>query len=166
MQGASTGRTPVSQNTQADKQVAMIQPRTRDTISVGDTGEFRKRITEEDVFSFANISGDFNPLHVDEAYAERSIFKQRIAHGILTAGIISTVLGSEIPGVGTIFVDLQIRFLRPVFFGDLVTATATVTEIVNPKRIRLLVACRNEKGEDVAIGNAVVVPPAKTQVIA
>lgn len=143
----------------------MIQPRTRDTISVGDTGEFKKRVTEEDVFSFANISGDYNPLHVDEDYAERSVFKQRIAHGILTAGIISTVLGSEIPGVGTIFVELHVRFQKPVYFGDLVTATATVTEIINPKRVRMLVACRNAKGEDVAIGNAVVIPPAKTQLI-
>lgn len=140
-------------------------PKTRDTIAVGDTGEFTKTITEEDVFSFAHVSGDFNPLHIDEEYARRSVFKHRVAHGILTSGIISTVLGSDLPGVGTIFVELHVRFLKPVYFGTTVTAMATVTEIINPRRVRLMVACRNEKGEDVAIGNAVVIPPEQTKVV-
>lgn len=142
-----------------------LKGRTRETLQVGDNGTFSKTLTESDVFSFANTSGDFNPLHIDEEYARRSVFEHRIVHGILTAGIISTVLGSEIPGVGTVFVELHIRFLKPVFFNDTVTATATVTEIINPKRVRLLVACRNGKGEDVALGNAVVMPPAQTQLI-
>lgn len=142
-----------------------IRLRTRDTLQVGDDGRFTKTITEADVFSFANISGDFNPLHIDEEYARRSVFGRRAAHGILTAGIISTVLGSDIPGVGTIFVELHIRFLKPVFFGDTVTATATVMEIINPKRVRLLVACVNQEGNDVAIGNAVVIPPEQTRLI-
>jgi len=138
-------------------------PHTRQTLRVGDRGQFSKTISEADVFSFADISGDHNPLHVDDEYAKRSIFKNRIAHGILTAGIISTVLGGELPGVGTIFVNLEIRYLKPVYIGTTVTATATVMEIINPKRVRLMVACLNEKGEDVAIGNAVVVPPVETQ---
>ncbi|MHC5108738.1 MAG: MaoC family dehydratase [Planctomycetota bacterium] len=142
-----------------------IAPRTRKSLEIGDTGSFSKTITEEDVFNFAHISGDYNPLHIDEEYARRSVFEQRVAHGILTAGIMSTVLGSEIPGVGTIFVELQIRFLKPVYFGDTVKATATVIEIINPKRVRLMVACQNGKGEDVAIGNAIVVPPAETRII-
>ena len=140
-----------------------ITPHTRATLAVGDTGTFSKTLTGDDVFAFANVSGDFNPLHVDEEYARRSVFEHRIVHGILTAGIISTVLGSEIPGVGTIFVELHIRFLKPVYLGETVTATATVTEIINPKRVRLLVACRNERGIDVAIGNAIVVPPPTTR---
>ncbi len=139
-----------------------LKPRTRETLRVGDSGTFSKTISEQDVFSFAHISGDYNPLHIDEEYARRSVFEHRVAHGILTAGIISTVLGSEIPGVGTIFVELHIRFLKPVYFGDTVSAIATVTEIVNPKRVRLMVACQNGAGQDVAIGHAVVVPPAKT----
>jgi 3-hydroxybutyryl-CoA dehydratase len=139
--------------------------RTRKTIQVGDQGTFEKTITEADVFGFAEACGDFNPLHIDEEYARRSRFGHRVAHGILMAGIISTVLGSELPGVGTIFVELHIRFLKPVFLGDTVTATATVMEIINPKRIRLFVACLNQKGEDVAIGNTIVVPPEQTKVI-
>lgn len=140
-------------------------PGTRRTLRVGDQGRFTKTLSERDVFRFAEISGDFNPLHIDEEYARRSVFKQRIAHGILTAGIISTVLGGDIPGLGTIFVELHIRFLKPVYLNDTVTATATVMEIINPKRVRLLVACQNGAGADVAIGNAVVVPPEATQLL-
>jgi len=139
--------------------------KTRETLRVGDKGSFTKTITERDVFAFADASGDFNPLHVDEEYARRSIFGGRIAHGILTAGIISTVLGGEIPGLGTIFVELHVRFMKPVYLGDTVTATATVIETINPKRVRLMVACANQKDEDVAIGNAVVVPPKQTKVL-
>lgn len=139
--------------------------RTRETLSVGDQGTFSKTISEHDVFEFADASGDFNPLHIDEEYAKRSRFGHRVAHGILMAGIISTVLGGDIPGLGTIFVELHIRFLKPVFLGDTVTATATVMEIINPKRIRLFVACLNDKGEDVAIGNAIVIPPEQTKII-
>ncbi len=140
-----------------------METKTRETLQVGDSGTFSKTVTEADVLAFAGASGDFNPLHIDEEYARKSVFGQRVAHGILTAAIISTVLGGEIPGLGTIFVELQIRFLKPVFFGDTVTARATVTEIINPKRVRLMVACTNQKGEDVALGNAVVIPPTTTR---
>jgi len=142
----------------------MKTPKTRATLRVGDSGSFSKPITEKDVFEFAEASGDFNPLHIDEEYAKRTVFGHRIAHGILTAGIISTVLGGEIPGLGTIFVELHIKFLKPVFFGDTVTATGTVTEIINPKRVRLMVACHNQHSEDVALGNAIVIPPKETVV--
>jgi len=140
-------------------------PQTRATLTVGDQGTYTKTITDRDVFAFADASGDYNPLHIDDDYARRSIFGKRVAHGILTAGIISTVLSSEIPGLGTIFVELHIRFLKPVFVGDVVTAAATVMEIINPKRVRMLVACQNQHGDDVAIGNAVVVPPTETRLI-
>jgi 3-hydroxybutyryl-CoA dehydratase len=142
-----------------------MKTRTRATLQVGDRGEFTKTITEHDIFGFANASGDFNPLHIDEEYAKRSVFGRRVAHGILTAGIISTVLGGEIPGLGTIFVELHIQFRKPVFIGDTVTARATVMEIINPKRVRLLVACFNQSGEDVALGNAVVIPPKETCIL-
>lgn len=140
-------------------------PPPRATLEVGDSGVFVKTISEDDVFKFADVSGDHNPLHIDEEYASHTIFGRRIAHGILTAGIISTVLGQEIPGTGTIFVDLHIRFLRPAYIGDTVTAKAMVTEIVNPKRVRLMVACTDSQGRDLAIGNALVVPPASTRLI-
>lgn len=138
--------------------------RTRERLAVGDSGSFTKTLTEEDVFHFARISGDFNPLHVDEAYAARSIFKGRIAHGILTAGIVSTVLASEIPGVGTIIVEFQIRFLKPVYFGDTITANAVVSEVASPKRVRLVVYVTNQRGEEVAQGSVLVVPPMETLV--
>ena len=143
----------------------MITPRTRVTLQVGDKGSFTKTITEQDVFEFADASGDFNPLHINEEYAKRTVFGHRIAHGILTAGIISTVLGGEIPRLGTIFVEMHIKFLKPVFLGDTLTANATVMEIINPKRVRLMVACLNQNDEDVALGNAIVVPPKETRLI-
>jgi len=140
-------------------------PHTRPTLAVGDSGSLTKTITDQDVFAFAGASGDFNPLHIDEEYARHSIFGRRIAHGILTAAVISAVLGGEIPGLGTIFVQLEIRFLKPVFIGDTVRATATVMEIINPKRVRMMVACVNQDGYDVAIGNAVVIPPVDTKLV-
>lgn len=139
--------------------------RTCESLAVGDSGVFTKTIRESDVFAFADASGDFNPLHIDEEYAKRTQFGRRIAHGILTAGIISTVLGGVIPGVGTIFVELHTRFLKPVYFGDTLTARATVMEIVNPKRVRMLVACVNQEHLDVAVGHAVVVPPRETRIL-
>lgn len=138
---------------------------TRTTLRVGDSGTFAKTLTEQNVFAFADVSGDHNPLHIDEAFARQTVFGKRVAHGILTAGIISTVLGSEIPGVGTVFVELHIRFLAPVFLGDTVTARATVTELINAKRVRLLVSCMNQDHKDVAIGNALVIPPKGTELI-
>ena len=76
--------------------------RTRETLQIGDQGTFTKTISEHDVFEFADASGDFKPLHIDEEYAKRSRFGHRVAHGILMAGVISTVLGGDIPGIGTI----------------------------------------------------------------
>ncbi len=145
--------------------MAVLVPRTRATLQINDQGHFTKTITEHDVFAFADASGDHNPLHIDEEYARRSRFGKRVAHGILMAGIISTVLGGEIPGLGTIFVELQIRFVKPAFIGDTITATATVMQIINPRRIRMFVACTNQNGEDVALGNAIVIPPEGTKVI-
>jgi len=139
--------------------------RARPTLAIGDSGSFSKQITEADVFEFADASGDFNPVHLDESYARDTVFGNRIAHGVLTAGVISAVLGREIPGLGTIFVELHIRFLKPVFFGDVLTATAIVTEVVNPKRVCLMVACVNQHGRDVAIGHAIVVPPEETRLL-
>jgi len=139
--------------------------RTRKTLSVGDSGCFSKTILESDVDGFARVCGDFNPLHLDEEYARGTRFKHRIAHGILSAGVISTVLGTEIPGLGTIFRELHIRFDRPVYLGDTITARAIVTEVINPRRVCLMVACVNHAGEDVALGHAIVVPPKETTLV-
>lgn len=139
--------------------------RTRKTLSIGDSGCFSKTILDCDVDGFARVSGDFNPLHLDEEYARGTRFKRRIAHGLLSASVISTVLGTEIPGLGTIFRELHIRFDRPVYLGDTVTARAIVTEVINPKRVCLMVACVNQAGEDVALGHAIVVPPRETTLL-
>lgn len=140
-------------------------PPTRTELRIGDTASFTKQITDRDVFEFAFASGDFNPLHIDDEYAKRTVFGRRIAHGILTAGVISSVLGRELPGLGTIFLELCIRFVKPVYLGDTVTAHATVSEFINPKRVRLVVSCANQHGHDVAVGSAIVVPPKHTRLI-
>jgi len=140
-------------------------PAPRKSLRVGDSGSYTKVFSEKDIFRFADASGDYNPLHIDETYARNTRFGKRVAHGILTAGLISTVLGSDIPGIGTIFLQLEIRFVKPVFINDRVTATAMVEEIIRPDRVRMLVACTNQNGEDVAIGNAIVIPPKQTEVI-
>ena len=143
----------------------MREPAARPTLELNDTGSYTRTIAERDINAFADASGDYSPLHMDEAFARTTTFGQRVAHGILTAGIISTVLGSEIPGLGTIFLELHIRFLKPVYINDTITAMATVTEIINPQRVRMLVDCVNQHGDDVALGNAIVIPPPSTRLI-
>ena len=144
---------------------ANFAPQPRATLGVGDSATFTKTIEEADVIHFADASGDHNPLHLDEAYARGTRFGHRIAHGVLSAGLISAALASELPGLGTIFVELHIRFLKPVYFGDTITARLTVAEVINPKRVRLTAACLNQRGEEVAAGYALVVPPEQTRVL-
>ena len=145
--------------------VSDAYPKPRATLELCDEGSFTKTITDKDIFRFADASGDYNPLHIDDGYARKSKFGRRVAHGILTAGLISTVLSREIPGIGAIFLQLNIKFLKPVYINDTITAKAIVEEIISPDRVRLMVACVNQHGQDVAIGNAIVVPPKETRVI-
>ena len=106
------------------------------------------------------ITGDFNPAHINEAYAQKTFFKTRIAHGMLAAGFISAILGSHLPGPGTIYVRQELNFLAPVRMGDTITARAEVVEI-NPeeKRVRLKTTCVNQDGTVVLDGVAIVSPP-------
>jgi len=125
--------------------------------SAGQRASFTKTVTEADVYAFAGITGDFNPLHVDAEYAKRSRFGERIAHGALTAGLISAVLGMRLPGPGGIYVSQSLRFLKPVRFGDTVTATAEVISFRPDKRVLTLrTACANQRGEAVAEGESVL----------
>jgi 3-hydroxybutyryl-CoA dehydratase len=129
-------------------------------LEVGMTDSFTKTITETDVYLFAGISGDFNPMHVNEEFAKRTPFGTRIAHGALPQCLIAPVLGMMMPGLGTILVEITTRFKAPTFFGDTITATATVAEkIEDKKRVRLDLAWTNQKGETVAVGSAEVIPP-------
>jgi 3-hydroxybutyryl-CoA dehydratase len=124
---------------------------------VGERASFSKTITETDVVLYAGLTGDFNPVHVDERAAVRSLFRRRVAHGLLTAGLISTVLGTKLPGPGSIYLGQELRFTRPVFIGDTVTAAVEVVEVMAEKRrVRLRTVCTNDRGETVIEGEAVV----------
>jgi 3-hydroxybutyryl-CoA dehydratase len=129
-------------------------------LEIGEEATFSKTITETDVYLFAGISGDFNPLHINEEYARQTPFKTRIAHGALPQSLIAPVLGMKLPGMGTIVVEITCRFKAPTFFGDTITATARVIEKIEEKRwIRMSLAWTNQRGETVAVGETVVIPP-------
>ena len=134
--------------------------RTITQIQVGDCAEFTKTVTAHDVVLFAGVSGDHNPVHLDEAYAQTTMFKTRIAHGMLVGSLFSTVLGTELPGEGTIYLGQELKFLRPVFLDDVITAVVTVSEVISEKnRIRLETTATNQHGETVVTGFALVMPP-------
>lgn len=128
-------------------------------IKVGDSSEFSKTIGESDVYLFAGITGDLNPFHVNEAYSKNTFFKGRIAHGMLLAGFISTVVGCQLPGPGAIYVKQDLKFLAPARIGDTITAKATVTDVDEENnRVVLQTTCTNQDGEVVLDGEAMVSP--------
>lgn len=129
-------------------------------LHIGDSDHMTKTITETDVYLFAGITGDLNPAHINETAASDTPFGGRIAHGVLSAGLISAVLGMRIPGPGTIYLGQELRFTKPVRFGDTVTATCTVAEKLEEKNIvKLETICTNQRGEIVIKGMATVMPP-------
>lgn len=120
--------------------------KTIDTIQIGDFAVFSKTISESDVYLYAGISGDFNPAHVNAVEAEKGMFGERIAHGMLTASFISTVLGTHLPGPGTIYLGQELSFKRPVKFGDTIEAKVEVIErIVEKNRLILRTTCTDRK---------------------
>ena len=134
--------------------------KTIDTIQIGDSASFTKTVTESDIALYAGISGDFNPAHIDAESAKEGVFGQRIAHGMLSSGFISNVLGNQLPGPGTIYMGQELRFVKPVFIGDTVTATVTVKEKIPEKnRLKLDTVVTNQRGEAVITGAATVMPP-------
>ncbi len=129
-------------------------------MKVGDSASFTKTVSEHDVYTYAGVSGDFNPAHVNEVEAQKGMFGKRIAHGMLSAGFISTVLGTQLPGPGTIYMGQELRFTKPVFFGDTITATVTVAELIPEKNRAILdTVCTNQNGDGVIKGKATVMPP-------
>ena len=126
---------------------------------IGQTAEFSKTITETDVYTFAGITGDFNPLHVDAERAKSLPFGQRIVHGMLTASFISTVIASKMPGPGTIYIKQTLSFIKPVYFNDTITAKVTIIEIGAKRHARLNTTVINQQGETVASGEALVKLP-------
>ena len=126
-------------------------------LRVGQAEEFTKTVTETDIVMYAGITGDFNPLHVNEEYARQSRFSGRIAHGMLTAGLVSAVLGMKLPGEGSIYVSQSLRFTKPVRIGDTITARIEVLELYSEqKRVRLATTCRNQHRDLVLEGEALV----------
>jgi 3-hydroxybutyryl-CoA dehydratase len=133
-------------------------------LTPGQSAELGKTVTEADVVLFAGVTGDFNPVHVNAEVAERSRFGGRIAHGMLGAGLISAVLGTRLPGPGCIYLSQSLRFTAPVRIGDTVTARVEVVEVIAAKRrARLATVCRNQRGETVIEGEAVVMVPQDEQ---
>ena len=111
-------------------------------LSPGMESSFDKQVTAEDIDTFAQLTGDTNPIHIDAEYAAQTPFKQRIAHGMLNGGLISTVLGAQLPGPGCIYLEQQLRFKAPVMIGDTVTAKVTVEEVnVRRRRVTLKTEC-------------------------
>lgn len=129
-------------------------------ISVGDSASFSKTISESDVYLFAGITGDFNPMHVNEEFARKTMFGKRIAHGGIATSLIAPVLGTILPGLGTVALDMSCRYQSPVYPGDTITATATVIEKDEGKnRVRMKFNWTNQEGVVVASGEGTVLPP-------
>jgi 3-hydroxybutyryl-CoA dehydratase len=129
-------------------------------LEVGQSAEFTKTVSSEDVARFAEITGDFNPVHLDEAVAEKSVFGGRIVHGMLTAGLISATLAGKLPGPGSVYLSQTLRFTAPVRIGDTVTTRVEVTELITAKRrVKLSTVCKNQKNEVVLNGEAIVLLP-------
>jgi len=131
-----------------------------DDLQVGEAAELAKTVSESDIYLYAGVTGDFNPAHINEVYAQGTFFKTRIAHGMLAAGFISAILGTRLPGPGTIYIRQELNFLAPVRIGDTITARVEVAEIVaEQKRVRLKTTCVNQDGTVVLDGEATVSPP-------
>ncbi len=130
-----------------------------DDIEIGMSRSLSKTITDQDIEMFAEVSTDHNPVHLDDEYAKDTIFKGRIAHGMLTAGLISAVIGEQLPGHGTIYMAQSLKFLAPVRPGDLVYAEVKVTDIeVEKRRVKMECHCSVD-GKNVLIGEATVLAP-------
>lgn len=123
----------------------------------GDSASFAKTITDADIVLFAGVTGDTNPVHIDAEYAKGTRFGGRIAHGMLTASLISTVIGTRLPGPGAIYMGQTLKFLAPVQLGDTITASAILTTYDQAKgKMTLATTCRNQREEDVVSGEATV----------
>ena len=131
-----------------------------DQLKLGDSAQLSNVISEEVIHDFAKATGDFNPIHLDQAYAEKTRFKGRIAHGALSIGFISGVLANLLPGPGSIYLSQEIKFLAPVRIGDTLIAKVEVIELIPDRnRARFRTTCINQKDEVVADGTAWIMPP-------
>ena len=134
-------------------------------LRIGDKASFTRKITSDDIFAYAAVSGDDNPVHIDEDYAKQSIFGERIAHGYHVGSFISAAIGKYLPGNGSIYLSQTMKFLDPVKVGDEITATVEVTAFPKDKRVLLKTVCTNQNGSEVITGEALVIPPEGTILI-
>jgi 3-hydroxybutyryl-CoA dehydratase len=126
----------------------------------GDAAEFTKTISESDIYLFAGVTGDFNPAHINETYAQSTFFKTRIAHGMLLAGFISAVIGMKLPGPGAIYIRQELKFLAPARIGDTITARVELIQMQPEKnRIILRTTCANQDNTLIMDGEATISPP-------
>jgi len=136
-----------------------------ESIEVGDHAEIVRRVSDEDIADFVDAVGDYNPVHSDPDYAAGTVFKEPIAPGIWTAGLISAVIGTRLPGPGAIYLSQTLKFMKPVMFSDVITARVEVLETNREKnRMRLRTVCTNQRGEEVLSGEALVMP-SRTRVV-
>jgi 3-hydroxybutyryl-CoA dehydratase len=131
-------------------------------LKVGMTASYAKTVTEADVVLFAGVSGDNNPVHMNEEFAKETMFQGRIAHGMLSASFISTVLGTKLPGPGCIYLSQNLKFRAPVRSGDTVSATATITDIVREKKRVVMQTVCSVRNQIVIEGEAIVMVPARS----
>lgn len=135
--------------------------KTYSELNIGDSNVFSKTISESDIYQFAGITGDFNALHINEFKAKQTRFKGRIAHGMLIGSLISTDIGMNLPGPGTIYLSQALNFKLPVKIGDTIKANVTVMEKLEKNRVRLKTVCFNQNDEVVLDGEALVIAPAE-----
>ena len=146
---------------EANAEIEALRGLYLDELSVGQQAVFAKTVTEADIVGYAGITGDMNPVHINEEFAKTTMFKTRIAHGMLSAGFISAVLGTKLPGPGCIYLSQTLKFTAPVKMGDTVVARATVTEIIpEKKRVVLKTECLIA-GKVVLDGEATVMVPVR-----
>jgi 3-hydroxybutyryl-CoA dehydratase len=133
-------------------------------IKPGESARLSKTILESDVTGFAELTGDHNPVHLDPVFAANTLFGQRVAHGIMSAALISAVLGTRLPGPGAVYLSQNLRFLKPVFLGDTITARVDVREVfTEKKRVVMATSCSNQHGDTIAEGESVLLIPAPGQ---
>ncbi len=134
-------------------------------LKIGDKTQITKSITEEEVIVFAKISGDDNPIHLNEEYAKNSIFKQKIVHGFLVGSLISAAIGKNLPGNGTIYLNQNMKFLAPVLMGEIITAYIEVVDFPKGNQVLLSTICKNQDQKVVIDGTALVIAPKETVLV-
>ncbi|MBI9008418.1 MAG: MaoC family dehydratase [Tenericutes bacterium] len=131
-------------------------------LKVGDFGEVKKAFTEKEVLTFAELTTDRNPAHVDKEYASKTMFKKQIVHGMYVGSLFSAIFGVDMPGLGSIYIKQSLKFTKPVYFGDEITAKATVKEIkIDRNRVVFDCVATNQNGDTVIVGEAEIMPPKK-----